>query len=248
MYIKELAHVEDASVNLQTLGLKNKFHGKAPSKSAYPPRFNPEARKIWDNLMVSKEFRSMLRTQGTMESQWRLAIAEFMKQARAKGIVAIQNSSGEERNKRIVSYLTQGRIRLVAALDKTELLTFVKIMKPRRTITKRRSGFTINSCVDLKAITTSSYGEIISRLGDNKFKKALGGGLQLQVIPGLNINLSNHPSLSYTFEVHQNPLIPIRGNTIVSDSKTLSFIEHKLWLPIVRANRFGTLKNPKSLF
>jgi len=246
--MKELTHIEEGSVNLQSLGVAARHHGKRPTKSAYPPRFNPDARKIWDKMMASKEFLGMMGALGTPESQWRMALSEFMKRARNANVVAVQDTSGASANKRIENYLGNGRRKLVAALDKTGLLSTARLMKPHRLVAQRNSGFLITSSAELKVPTLSAYGDLVKQLSGHGFTMPRGGSLQRQVCPGVRVQLNRRPTLSYTVEVHQDPVIRVRGNGVVSKKQFLSFVERRLWLPVVRANRFKTLKNPKSLF
>lgn len=239
----------EAMQGLTMLGINDKYLGAPPRRTAFPDRFNPDSRKHWDNLFANKEFNATLKSSGDTLSQWQTVIRKFMSLCTEKGCdpFASKTAMGESPAYR---YLSSGRQKVCKLLDSIRLFEVVKFSDVVRQYTRRDSTFKLTTTA---AIT--GYGDL-SNLTNYLTSRSVGfqksgDMLVYKIDPStcvyVDLSKPSRPRMGYDISIGVPISHPRAEREKITNDKMNAYIDRNIWLPIVRAIKFATLKK-KALF
>lgn len=239
----------EAMHGLTMLGVNPKYLDKAPRSHMFPDRFSPETRKHWDGIFNNKDFNSSLKAMPDTAAQWQSLIRKFISVCSENGCDPFSSKPSMQESP-AYRYLSSGRQKVCRYLDNIRLFEVVKFSDVVRQYTRRDGAFKLNVTA---AIT--GYGELnnlVAYLTSRPvgFQKA-GGLLVYKVDPTtmiyVDISRPSKARMGYEISIGVPVSHPKQDKEKITNDKMNAYIEKNIWLPIVRAIKFSTMKK-KALF
>jgi hypothetical protein len=248
--MKTLAAIKS---DLHLLGVPEHQQNRAPSASAFPTKFNQANRSIWGKMFDDADVRSALMTTSDIGEKWDMALVEFMSRCRSASVEPFPTLD-TSRNSRIASMLKRMRKEMGLIVDRTGVLKSFRLRNLSRTVVRTDSGFRVLVSMDLipiKGAAMSDKSDLISGITSPKCKFMLGSGVYRRIVNGaISIQFDTRKSISqfsYELTIAEHPEIESKTSRPVTKAQYEKFVLDKLFLPAVRAYRFETNTQKRSL-
>ena len=250
--MKQLKVISNSGgIDLYLLGVPAQYHDKFPSIGAFPQKFNADARDIWLRLLKDEDFVEMAKTFELPAERWNYTIQIFLKWCSDEGISPFESIVDRTDNNRIIDFLLSARLKVIKYLDRIKLLEVVTMYKPYRVYMRKDHGFVVQSYIELRGFGDLSKFEQYLQHRQVGFVRTAGGKWQHVINSNLRMFVkiinSNRAQLWYEISVGSSVYYPGAEKKTVTIKQYNSFIDRTIWLPIVRAHRFRSIKKP-SLF
>jgi len=224
------------SSDLSVIGLPIGFQNESPSADSFPNRFNKKAVGVWQSIF---EAGFMDLSGLSTDNQWRLSIKNYVSQCNLLGINPFEIKNDTTTNNSIVNFLTTARRRITRLIDRTEIFpNFLRIRSIKRESTNTENGLSITTKAHTYGVQDQPT--FIKHLLDHGFRKRSEFKYDLYISPNIKFEIqilnSSRVFIKYTVEI----LTKVYTGEPLSKNDFNEFVNKKLWLPVVRANRFAT--------
>lgn len=240
---KLTVYATNQGIDLALIGVPISSHDKRPSVSSFPLKFNQLGRPIWIEMLNSDEYKAEAKTL-TIEQAWHYAIKTFMKLASNQGLNPFDDILDRSDNNMIINFLSNQRRKIRKYMDGVDFFSIGSLSKPSRSYDSRNTGFILTSRCQLNP--KISIFELQTLLQKNKWQRVLGPNIYQHVIDSttrifLRTITSSRCEVWYEIKVGGSVYYP-NTHKIPTKQQMHKFISDNIWLPVVRSNKFQTLK------
>lgn len=225
-----------ASPFLSNLGISVFEQARSPTGDSFPTAFNTNNRYVWQQAVA--EYKP---GHSAMED-WGLAIKHYIELCESSGVFPFQ-ATHISRNDQIHYYLQACRQNINRFLNRSKLLSELKIRKTHHQVVVTPTGFHIevSAWVYLKDPT---FPEFLTRMPyprfnpardeDGRYTKKLGPGLEMHAY-NESVRMDQRWHIGYTIQCNVFPDVPAVGAP--SKAELEKFILDVLWMPVLREAR-----------
>lgn len=216
---------------LSNLGISVVDQANGPTADAFPPAFNVNAKRIWDEVL--RNF-----TPSTNKiNDWGNVIRTFVRLAEDQEVYPFSNVK-QSANDQIFHHLMNARREVVKFMNKSRILTYVSLRVSRRTVRMLPTGFAIQvmATATLKDPTFEAW---LLELPTPNFNLKHDGVYTKQLTPLIDFIVFNEGKqrwrVGYEIRCNQFPSIP--GNSVPTKQALEKFVADILWAPVLRHHR-----------
>ncbi|QRE00264.1 hypothetical protein [Burkholderia phage BCSR5] len=221
---------------LSALGVPALLQARSPTIEAFPERFNPNNRRLWNVLVTDHK------PTGTPGRDWGLVVRAYIDECTKRGLYPFQ-SIHQSTNDQTYHFLKDRRREVVRFINKSKLFNEIKIRDSKRKVSMTDRGFVLEvyAIVQLKDpsfknwLMQKPYPNFdVVRKQDGRYMKPLGDGLSMFVYND-GANLTQRWHIGYIIECPFYPDIP--GVPLASKGELERFVLDTIWMPILKMHR-----------
>jgi hypothetical protein len=241
--VQPRSNPHDVNVDLFLLGVPSDYHERTPRAAMFPERFNDNALFIWEGIFRDSETVNYMKSRASTSEQWDVVVKEFLKRCRASEINPFDDDSSSASNGRLMTYLSAARRKIVHHLEKMMIFDHFSVKNVSREFITGDSSLTIK--VKARLIRIPDVTDFIKFITSSEIGfRATTGGRYMKIVDAGSRIYIKAPSPANAFIEYE-----VRGPTkaeypltekSISKKKYREFVLHKIWLPVVRANKFKT--------
>ena len=235
---------EKGLTDLSIIGVPSSQFKKAPGVAGFPKKFNPEAQKVWTEMVQDPDFKQRCKNYPSLDLMWHNAIQEFLKRCEDTGVYPFINNADVTKNEFIQDFVRRARIDLVKYIDQSGLFERVKIRKAYREYVRKDQGLIITSWAELYPVKDDDFLKWLQTSPMPRFIKMTEGRYRRVVRPNVEIWVkwinSQRVTVSFTIEVAGSVMVP--NKPIPKRSEVDKYIDNMIYLPTIRAHRFKFVK------
>lgn len=213
---------------------------RAPDARTFPARLNRRGEDLWRRMFDDPEFQRRSRTLSPNEA-WTLAVERYLERAKEEDVSPFEQSLINKNNDLLTTDLERKRRALVKFIDRHEFFNHFRIQEVTRSYLFSKEGMKATTVGSIKpqsieegvvAWLRSIDGPRFFRaMENNTWERELPDGTLLQF--HLRTGLSGH--FSHSIQTKYTPTVSL--TEVPSHQELVDFVETRIWLPIVRANR-----------
>lgn len=235
---------EKGLTDLSIIGVPMSQHTKMPGVSGFPKKFNPDAQKVWTEMVQDPAFKQRCKNYVTLDLAWHHAIQEFLKRCEDTGVFPFINNTDITKNEFIQDFVRRARIDLVKYIDASGLFERVKVRKAYREYIRKDQGLVITSWAELYVVKDPDFLKWLQTSPMPRFVKMTEGRYRRVVRPNVEVWVkwinSQRVVVSFTIEVAGIVTLPNKPNP--KRKEVDSYIDNMIYLPTIRAHRFKFVK------
>lgn len=240
-----VVQVNKGLTDLSIIGVPGSYHDRLPGPGGYPSKFNPEALKLWTNLVQDEAYRRELRKLNSLDLAWHNTILKFLSLCDDEGIYPFSNASEATRNEYIQDFVRRGRIHLVQFFNECEMFSHIKVSRAYREYQRRDKGMTIVSWAECFPVKDPTFEKWLQQSPMPRFLKGVDNRYVKIIQPHVTawvrcINL-NRVTIGFAIEVAGTINVP--GKQTPKRKEVDSYMDNRIWLPLIRAHRFDGVFN-----
>lgn len=245
--IKLLPVLAETNSVLQLLGVPENFQSRAPSAKLCPKKFT--SLKTWQGMFELEDFTTHINSLVDVEDKWKFAIQVYLKLCSDNDEDPFNDEVDRTDNTRIASYLARARRKIVTFMDATELFTQVTIRFPKRFYGLNDKGFVVRGQATLRNFKSAAH--LVGLINNPKAKFIRSGSGTFQHVINsttrIYIKVTNSVNALIWYEI-RCPIPPYIPSKKLTKFKIELWIDRNLYLPVVRTNKFRTIRNRNLLF
>lgn len=239
---------EIAMQGLSMLGFDSKYTSTTPRATAFPSKFHPDSRPHWDSLFSDNEFKSTLKSCRDPVEQWQVTIRRFMSRCSENNCDPFAEYIPRQTETPLYRYLSSARSRICKYMDTIRLFEVVKFSDVVRKYVRSENNFEVQ--VSAKITGFGPIENLTTYLLKSGFRR--NGDLLIAMIDGatcIKVDVSRPSNVRLCYEIRVASALkhPKEGIVKLKNKQYDDYVSKNIWLPIVRAIRFSTMKR-KALF
>lgn len=249
MSIKRLetaaAPPERGLTDLSIIGVPSSQFTRMPGVAGFPQKFSRESQAVWNKLVMDEAFKKRCKVAPSNDLMWHNAIQEFLSLCEHEGVFPFQNNPDLTRNEFVHDYVKRGRIALVKFLDETGIFDRVKVKKAYREYLRKDKGLVITSWAELYPVKDAEgFLKWAQQVPMPRFIKSVDSRYIKVVQPNVHtwIRYINSSRIYIGFSIEVPGVITIPGKPNPRRKDVDNYIDDFLFLPIIRAHRFHSVK------
>ena len=231
--------------DLSMIGVPLDLQDQWPQVVAYPAKFSDEAFPVWQDMLNDERFVKRLQTLPNKDIGWHTAILEFLGRCEAQDIPAVLGGTPTVNTAHVHSQIRRGRIYLVDYCNKIGLFTKMQVMYPHREYMRSKNGLIVYSWARMFPTKDPTIDKWLTSLPMPRFIKHNRQRMVCTIRPGVRIwiNCLNLSRIVMGQEIDVQGTVDIPGNPTPTRQEVDTFIDHTMWMPLVRSIKFDGVDN-----
>lgn len=245
--VEDLQQKDERLTDLAVIGVPAVYQSQKPRSEAYPERFDPECRPVWELMLNSDEYKLKITGQ-TLDGSWHQAIQLFIQICRDMGLNPLATTTDTPANEYVQYQVKKYRMQLVKYIDSTNLFTGnvfepLTVRSSYREYVRTNDGLIISSWADMfpyPNVVKSEYYDWLSDPEGPRFIRYVDNHFVHVVVPQVQVWIKciNMLRIQVGFTIEVKGTIDMPGNKSPTRKEVDAFLDRTVWLPLLRQLRF----------
>lgn len=239
------AGARSEAVNLQILGITS----EKPPNAKMPKAFNPAAQKLWEEALVSPEYRTVNVKGSTTLAKWDALIGIFLSDCRAAKVYPFNSPASELANTKFASSLDNARKAVASFFNTHKLANLFVIKSVDKTYAFNAGNTVLKVKASAKSINDPTLPKLLADIGF--VPRTDLGKSSWSFSPQANVEIiitevsKAKTILEYVLSVHPAMVYTSKTDTRLPSKKKLGeFFESKFLRPVLKKYPIKNLSKP----
>lgn len=206
-----------------------------PTPSRLPKGFNHAAARMWARALESKELEEARSAKLDTGALWEIAIKQYLKQCAKADVFPF--TGRDDFQEMATRFLTNGRKALRDYINSSGILKKLTIRSVDRKVRFSGQNFSVEVTAHLKPIEDPTFSKWLTTIPSPGFR-AEKNVLTKSVHAHVDVVFQNGSDPRLTYKVLCVSPIKLIDPRYTTRAKLESYVQNKLWLPILRDHRF----------
>lgn len=226
-------------VDLSIIGVPQRYLSRLPVPSAFPQKYNLDAKPIWDALVTNPVWRAELRTL-RLDQAWNKTIIKFLVLASRNGVLPFANNTNIAQNDYIKDFVSRARRHIVEYVNEIGLFKKVRIRRTFREYKRKTHGLVIRSWFEPYVIQDPDFEKWLQTSPLPRFWKKDNNTYFRIVRPHVHmwVKFINRNRVIIGFQIDVAGTVNLMGKKTPTQQEVDAFIDRTIYFPVIRANRF----------
>lgn len=216
-----------------------------PSKAAYPKKFAPNSKFVWDDIFDSKEYQRLIQTK-TPDEVWSWLIYTFLRNSSKRGVFPFASTGPQSSTDALYNCMWSGRRNMIRYVDRIGLFQRVKLFRTVREYTFTPTSTSILTIAELTPIRDPSFAAWLTGLSPNPmfvvkkarvYERLVYDNVNSRGTLEMNLLNMSRPVLKMDI-LCRSPIDPPRLGRRPTQDELAKYCQDIIWLPLVRTFRF----------
>lgn len=230
MAVTELAArlVKDADLSLFGISSSDQ-----PTRSRYPKAFNPQALRVWDEVLESNAYKTFRQKTPETQKLWSFAIQQFLRECSLSNTYPFSGSHDFEGTAR--AFLASSRRKLVAFFEAQGFFKHLRVTNVSRSTSFTAQNFVVECTANLKPIEDPTFEAWLMRLPEPAFVKKQDGTLSRNVHAHIEVFYRvTHKGAVIGYKVFCHTPLRLINGKIASRRKMQEYVDREFWRPLIK--------------